>query len=636
MTPSATSLPQAGGEPLRHAAGRCLLLALAAWWTASPYRAFDQDALYYAAEALFRGGLADLSADPFFHHGSQGDYSLFIRPFAGLIRALGVDSAALALTVAGRLLWLLAAARLAVGLAPTWTAAVGALALLLWLPSDYEPFRLLALGEPFAVPRLWAEAVGLLGLAEAVRRHHGRALLLTLLACGLHPLMGVAALAVLALLWPGPRAAEASGPSWPTQLGRLVLAAGLLGGLAWGGLAPFDRLLARYDPAWWQIVVTRNYFTVTDAWSAEDFAGVAAWWAVLGWAAWRLPAGSAGRRLGQALWLVAAASLLAWVLSCALRAVLGVQVQLWRVLWLVHAIVPLLLVAAWARPGDRGPAEQAQAALAVGAMLAGGWGALVLASLLLAWGGPWPLRSVQLSPGRQRALALSLLALVLLTGLAELPGLRQSLHALGASPHAWPQALAQTPAVGLLLSAGVWALARAPARRGVLLRHLPTLAATALLLAAVVGWWLPAQARLQRSPAWVAALAQALPPGQTVYWQQPLERTWLDLRRPHYAHALQGASALFSRPQALELQRRLRRLQAVGLTEGPSEWPEYPSRKPLDERSARWLCEDPALDLVLLEGRWPLATRQLRLEPGQDWSIFECAAWHRPHPGDPS
>jgi hypothetical protein len=611
-----------------------LLLALAAWWVANPYRAFDQDALYYAAEALFRAGLADLSADPFFRHGSQGDFSLFITPYAALIRAVGVDVAALAVTVLGRVLWLWAAARLARALAPSWAAAGLGLALLLWLPNSYEPYRLLSLGEAFAVPRLWAEAACMLALADLVACRHARALWLALLGCGLHPLMGAGALVLVLLLWPLPgRLAALSAMSLLT---RLTVAALALALLAAAGLAPFDRLLLRYDPAWWQIVGTRNFFTVTASWGVGDVALVAAWWLLLGWSAWRHPAGSAPRRLGVGLCVVVAAGLLAWVLACALQAVLGVQVQLWRVLWLLHVVVPLLVVAALARRPLRDPAEQASALLALAVLLTATWSALVLALLLIGLSVPWPALQGHLPPARQRRLAGLLLALVLLARLAALPELQQTARSLGSAAQPWLQALTMEPAAGLLLTAGLWAALRQPVlQRPLALRGLTALAVL-LLGSAAWAWGQPALARLQRSPAWVVPLRAALPPGQTVYWRHGLDRTWLDLRRPHYAHPMQGASALFSRPQALELQRRLLRLQAAGLTEGPPEWPEFPTQQPLDARTARWLCEDPALDLVLLEGRWPQATRQLQLEPGQAWSIFECADRRRPQQGAPS
>lgn len=598
-----------------------LSLAIGVWWAAKPYRAFEHDALYYMAEALSRSGLANFSRDLFFRYGSQGEFTPLMAPYASLVAWLGVHVSAWIVTVAGKLAWLVAGWCLARALARTSAQACLALSLVLVLPSFYPSADIFNYGESFATPRLVSEALALLGLAATVagRRWWGGALVF--MAFVAHPLMGAPACAGFLMMV---HAAKAEVRPWRRAV--VVLGLGMVLALAGAalGVHPLDRLFARYDQAWWDVVALRNDYALVQNWSVPSLMQLAAQCVFLGLAAAMSRAGSAARTLAQSLLIVALVGLAAWLFGCASRNVLLVQLQPWRVLWLTQWLTPILWVAAFpAAWRSWTPSDHTLAALVAAGLLVSPLGTVVLALVagLLVWAPEQVARHVPAQ--RQRLLAFGILGTVLLMRLVSLPDLAAISRLTTTYQYPWVQALANEPAPWV--TAG-WALLHLGSRWSVPLRFAKAACGVSIGLALLsFGSWLAQGERLAHAEEpWAAELRQRLPADAVVYSTEPFPTLWLDLRRAQYADTIHGASALFNRDQALEVERRLRRLSVIGL----SNWPANPRAEQgmvhLDADRIRALCREPEIDVVITVGRWNFASEHIQASHGQTLAVFEC------------
>jgi hypothetical protein len=599
------------------------LVALAVWWIGGPYTAFDHDGVYYAAEALRRLDPALLSVDPFFLGGSQGDFSIFVSPYALLVRWLGLSQAALGVTVVWKWLWVLAACLLLASLSRSRAEAYVALGVGLVLPRLYEPSHVFAYAEPFATPRLVAECLTLFALTTSMRGRPLLALGLALLATATHPLIGWPALAICLLIHVAFRTGRFQ---WRIALAVVLGCTALGAGGAAIGTPVLERLLQRYDDAWWAVVSARNFFALAQGWPAEGLLGAACWLLLLAFVARQAP--EPIHKLGISTALVGALAVGAWIAGSYAHDVLLVQLQPWRVMWIVQWLMPCLWALHFVRVGLAQPAEQILLMLVAAAVLCTNAGAVVLTGLVFLRLTKGAAIDARVSPTLQRSLAAILLTLILATRLTGLGYLKAAASALAGSPVPTLQALAWEPAFWFPAGAAVlWAASKWPWRAP---------AAWALQAGACVtaatgfAFWLAMAAqRLEPTAPWIASLRRHIPVNATVYWQVPLDKIWLDLQRSSYASHAQGASVLFSRPMALELQRRLERLRILGLAGGPSAWADLAGAGRLDGRRAPPLCEDSALDFVIVPGSWPQAELQLPGPSSETLSIFECQR-HRP------
>jgi hypothetical protein len=265
--------------------------------------------------------------------------------------------------VTGLSLWLAALAAVAAQLA-RGRALWAMLACTAAVPLAYSYwFRV---GEPHATPRIFAEAAILAGLAVMLSGRRLWALPPLLVAAMLHPVMALAGFGVLFLtlcahdrrwLWAG------------LALAALVLVAGALG-------APMaERLFARMDAAWLEVVRARSKVVLPTTWPAREWGRMALQLATVAIAA-SLLTGPRRVVLGAIAVVAALGAVLTVLAGDWLGSLLVIQVQPWRAIWVAAAIAPACLcsapsnsVAATTRPGSRwrrwrwpGPAPPAQSA----------------------------------------------------------------------------------------------------------------------------------------------------------------------------------------------------------------------------------------------------------------------------------
>ena len=567
-----------------HSVRLTAIIALAAIWLFTHrYFGILHDGLFYAVQALARLDPPAYARDIFFAYGSQDDYSLFSRAYAGMIATLGLDRAALLGLAAAHLAWMLAAYALARQFLQGAALRIG-LGLLFALPGHYgsqaeSAHDVLRYAEGFLTARSWAEPLVLAGVAAAIADRNKLALAAIAGAAACHPIMAMPGMIFLtAFHWrPGAR--------W------LLLGAAAAAAIAF--------LMPEMDPAWLAEVRRRARFVMLDAWSWGELLEPLAWAGILLAAASRTEA-----RLAAACRALALAGIGGYylaLLATASHAALLIQAQPWRCLWLLKLSALLALTMMFARHWPRSAADRwlllALAAAALTAQTLGGPVALALALLAQrAWrpnGEPPELpRWLPLAGGIALALVLleSLLALAQ-QGLAFAQRLVEWADPASALPRGDLAAFFQGP-LALLLPLALALLLWLHARSAV-----AALASALLVLGVAAAGWYRADDPLQRhlfSDSIARPFGNSIARDQTVYWQNNLPPTWFLLRQSGYASKEQGASTLFSRPAAMATAQRLERLARFETrVAAPAS---------ASERLAalRELCADPALDVVVL------------------------------------
>lgn len=606
--------------------GVVLALGVLLWWSSSPFLgAAHHDSLLYAADALHRLAPGSFTRDPFFAGQTQGRYSIFGALYAQLITLVGLPLAAWLFSLAGRLLWLFALLRLVRRLwphSPHWPL-LGVLALL--LPRHYDSGGFFSYAEPLATARCWAEAMVLTALGFQAGGQRVLAWAAMGLAAILHPLMALPGVLLLCLLQP-PR----------LRAGLLVTGLGLLGLGAWLGLQPLAGLLQVFDDAWWQIVIHRVSYLLPWSWGEDAWLRVLLWACVLLYS-WRSDASATIRHLAGSLAVALALGLAIWMLAAWSRNVLLMQLQPWRVLWLVQLMAPVLWAAGWMNHSEWRLGERLHLGLMVVAISSVGWGSLLVVPALFCLhprAVVWLERHAALNTSLWPVLWLACAALLLLN-LSVHWAEAHILHAIqDMLTPAWPAWWVVLSSYAWLGLPGLWwgwiAGKSLPAQP-----HLARFAVLTLLLL-LASLWVQEGRRQLRPHTDAAALRAHIPPGALVYWGS-LADTWLLLNRAHYASWQQGAGVVFSREAALTLAARLKRLEQLGLAVDPRiDRPagtapprQTAAPRPASEQ-ARQLCADPALDYAIL-GQAGAGSTAVDLS-GRQVHVFECRSLARKDP----
>jgi len=604
---------EAGLGPARRQTFTLFLCVLAMWVATHPYPGVTHDARLYTLQALHALDPGRWGQDLYFAYGTQDSFTLFTRAYAPLVAGLGLGLANLIASCVGGALWLGAAFALVWSLFKArierWAAVSGIILLAGWY------HVILTYAEPFATPRLYAEAATLAALALALRRRRIAAAVLLAVTAMIHPLVAIYGVCVVAL-------------SWATQDRRiwlLICAAAVI--LAIGvalRIGPLALLWQVYDPTWWRILSAHLTWPLLSKWAPIDQLRAASTLVTLG--ACAAVANSRERRLTLTVLLVTVAGIVVSLIGTdGAHNVLLASLQLWRGLWLATVAVniglPILLL--------RGPSGATRALLALGMILSVASrfllvlctlapGVLAVASVLL-------VAQTRLSERWRpviRFTAWAAAAVAAAAGVAmvafqpDMEALAAQLTGLGVVM-LWVSAPVAI-AVGCVLFA-TRNLSRERRRRVGRLAAMATgavLAGVALLLSqlgdsmlavhltelvlallAAVGLglslrrpdarWLPAVALLvvaglaladQRS-AWARYVEGSGPDGglsvflagaDHIYWQGELgsEALWFRARRPSYFGCVQGAEAVFFRGVALEWVRRATALREVGAAKG--------------------------------------------------------------------
>ena len=563
ILPSAIACPRPGETPGKLfaidrrdlAIGTALLVF---WAFCNPYYAVDASNLIYAARAFADLDPAGVGRDVMFLNDGQSGFTVFTWIMRELAAGLGLARASWLVSVAAMLAGFAAAFVLAstIGRGRTrYLIVVFAAA----LPAEYGGYKLFSYAEVAATPRPFAEALVLCGLAALVGRRPALATILVALAAALHPIMAASGAAVL-VLW-----LAMDDRRWLAVFGVLVLAVVVLAICA---IPPFDRLGTIVDPQWAAILKARNPHLFPSLWPAGWIGRAAARIATLVIAANLAPARV--RRLFLLTVVVGLSGFAAaYLLDERVGSLLVLQVQTWRMMWLVFALATagaaICVIELWSRGGT--------ARIALG-FLALAW---VYADVDVA-AAVFALVAVgvfyALDPNDYAAFKTPIAWVVATIAAWVCYGLLQTqLDMLGVTSNA-PDGLAgearRTIAqafdyVPVAAIVAVWAV-----------RGAPRIGPLSLGVAAAIGGLVLFGGWDQRSAANIyfdsgggapdLARLVATRPGE-VYWIDGGRKAWWWLHRPQWLSPIQGAGIVFSRNLALIYKARAARAIAAGLAD---------------------------------------------------------------------
>lgn len=597
--------------------GTALLLLGACWLVAHPHMGLWHDARLYAVDALARLNPGVFDRDLFLMNGSQGQFTVFPHIFATLIGLAGLEHAALIIALAGKLLWLAALFLLARAMMPRPMLWLLGMVLVMGYPAFYDSHKVFSYGESFATPRIFAEAFTLLALAAWLKAYRLAALILTLIAGVLHPLMALPGGALLTLMY-----FKSTRYGFAALAAFAILAIGVASLLATG---LYGRLFEVFDPDWFDVIVLRNPYVFLDQWSAVAFGRVLFLCVVLGLMA--RESGSRLQPLARAM-LVATIALMAlsWMGAGVWKNVLLTQLQLWRVLWLGQIVALLMLAELLPRLWKAGYPDRVLAACLASAFLLDTWaaGAATLGGLLLRTLFVRADGRIDTHGGLWRALPWVIVLPWLFAHFASLP------YWFAANELSWRTLLGDR--VGLIAILGVFYLAQV--KWG---RRMPSLgigAAAGLFLAAIFVWAEVGEHE-HKGPEWQGVYQQLrkdISPGSVVAAATSggVEATWFELGRASYASQAQTVGALFNRKTALAGGRRLELLHGAGFPDSQVEWGagRDTQTNPLTQGSIMRLCQAPDLDYVLAGGAYAGAKHYF-LNKRPAVSLFACRKFRK-------
>lgn len=541
------------------------LAAIAIFLIMHPYRGIIGDALIYVTRELARDDPQGLGRDFMFVSDRQTDFTIYSGLVGWLLDFhLPPGAVAQGLSFAGLLLWFAAASLFAFALLRTqhetpllaWRNAMVIMVVVAVFPFTYAPDSTFSAAEALAVPRPLAEALVLACFAFLLMERRGLAAACLAGAFLVHPLMALAGLSVVYLyLVAGDRRWL-----WVGGAGLVALVAAALADVP---LA--NQLFIQLDPDWRALLEKRTRYL---------FVGLAngAFWnkqlvsLVTLFICARVCDGLARRFVASTVLAAFIGLLLSYLFADRWASVLILQLQPWRILWIVSVLGPaamgLLALRLW--PGTRSD-RMVLACLAIAWLardettlsvplaltalilhlegdrwkdrISSIWGAILWASVVVTWLLMTGLPLYSLMDSLWRAP----------------PGLRLELS------YFWTLNPLALPLSALAVA---WALKSRPVP--VALGALISLVAAGL--AAVIWDDRPAlQAALETRQAPPELLA-AMPPGKApVLWLGGGKETWYWLARPNWAAAIQGAALVFSRPTAMMWSERAALLVDAGL-----------------------------------------------------------------------
>ena len=518
-----------------------------------PYGGIEADGILYTIQALYKIDPQPYRHDLFFEFGSQTDLSLFAAVFGKAVATFGVIPSYRFGLIVAQLVWWTAAYRISrkvVGAPWHWLV----LTLAAGMPALYASHQL-AYAEKFLSARLPAEAIALWAIVFSLERRLFAAFAAAALASALHPLMGAVGLAVVAFC-AAPRV-----PWWR------ILAVGLaLFGLV--QMLPIHALLVHpFDSEWLALARYDIGGLFPSIWGTFPW-NTSCWALALPILLSAVEPGARGRFWDLLALIGVAGMAVSVVADIAGSDALWVQLQTWRVLWILTFMQwPALGVLARRLRGDASVLLWLLAIFWLMMGTVGGFAALALAvgvkvvSLArsqpfsgASWTVPTPMRSRALFV----ATVLAAVAFVKFE-LAYQAAVNFYFQPYRTVNFLWLEALSHTN----LAIVTVLTLIGCQLIRGRAGQLIFGIVLTGLLGYAIVNFD-------QRSPdakivesrcddRGALPFAGVVRPGQVVYWDGPAQRlvyTWFLLRTANYFSPWQAAGSIFHRETLFDALRK--------------------------------------------------------------------------------
>jgi hypothetical protein len=606
------------------------LMALATWLILRGYHGLLGDAQLYAFQALARIH-PHLASDLYLQNTSQDQFTIFSPVYAWFIESLGLEHAARALTLVFTL-WLLAAAW---NIARTLTSRDGAwlaVIFLLIVSGSYGGSGVFQFSEGFLTARLPAEAMIATSLACYFRGLKVVGFVTATAALLVHPLIALPGLLLLICL---------SIPIRVSVVGAIVCA---LGALLMSGAATrsawVSNLFPVMDLAWLTIAQERSQFLFLQLWSFRDWELNARPFFYLTFAAMVLEDARI-RRLCVAAGIVGATGLAVSFIAGELgpMAIL-VQGQAWRWVWIATFVsallVPAIMLQIWQ---DKQCGPPCALFLVAGLTFPAVDGTACVSLGLVLWltKSYLPVRAGLLLRWIAWVLLAAILGWIALRDRSIVAAVRDTSSVAGPMRELFGLQFFVTLAAALVW----WCV------RGSRSARTPILVSAALLAVSI--FMLPAAFKQSRTLASAADIAEfadwqaAIPPTSTVLVTPPRDVgtfVWFTLQRPNYLALDQSAGVVFSRPTALEVQRRseillplmdpnwkiLTRLRAGAADKRKLEVP----TRPLTSATLKQVCTDSQFGFVISNqdvGFDPVPHQ--KAGPWKDWNLYDCGKVRR-------
>lgn len=602
-----------------------LPLLIGVWMFIQPYIGITHDGLLYTAQALNRLHPDIYALDVFFKYGSQDDYTVFSPLYAWGIDSLGIERAAFLFTFVSKLIWFAALVWMARGLLSGLWLPLG-IALVVALTPFYDNDAIFAYGESFVTARPLSEAFGMFALGWLVRGRPVLAMMATLPALMLHPLMGLPVLLVMILSWIRKPA---------LQLVAVVVALSVAILVMMLSSENTEHILFRvFTQDWYAIINGRTPEVLLHNWTPHGWARVV-WISALWWTAYQY-GDSLEKKLGRTLlFTVAGAFLVAWLAGSISQNVFFTQLQLWRVLWIGQLLGFLIL----ARMLPRLWSENLHSKLQAGVLLLALFLADVPRIIFLVAATPLIFlvqrKLPYWKPARVHYALLGLLVFIVLY-----PRLEEIIDTMFLIlPQEGKARLPIFSKEPLVLFMALVFLSLFLRRRSEKLLVGIFSIGVAILCLSLMFWgqgYRTFALATEENQAYIREVQSKIPQSAVVFWEEGLPQTWLLLQRAYYASHRQNAGALISKTSALEISRRMKRLLDAGFSEGEPKKREtlLKNRKKHTAEDVLYLCADPPLDFVIMSQRVSLQhDMQFKLHLGRrvsgkprfaEYYLYQC------------
>jgi hypothetical protein len=606
------------------------LMALATWLTLRGYHGLLGDAQLYAFQALARIH-PHLASDLYLQNTSQDQFTIFSPLYARLIKSLGLEHAARALTLVFAI-WVLAAAW---SIARTLTSREGAwlaVIFLLIVAGSYGGSGVFQFSEGFLTARLPAEAMIATSLACYLRGLKVLSFVTAAAALFVHPLIALPGLLFLICL---------SVPIRVSVVGAIACAVSAL--LISGAATRFawaSNLFPVMDLAWLSVVQERSQFLFLQLWSFRDWELNLRPFFYLTFAAMALPDARI-RRLCVAAGIVGVTGLAVSFIAGALGPVaILLQGQAWRWVWIATFLSALLMPATILKiwPDQKcGPPCTLLVMAGLTLPEVDGTACISLGLVLWLMKSYLPVRAGLFLRWLTLASVVAILAWIVVRDW------RIVVFAMRTSGVAdRMRELFGLQFLVTLAAAWVWWCIRSSRTAWA-----PTLVSAALLALSI--FMLPAAFKQSRTLASAADIAEfgewlaAIPLTSTVLVTPPRDVgtfVWFTLQRPNYLALDQSAGVVFSRTTALEVQRRseillplmdpnwkiMTRLNAGAADKRKLDVP----TRPLTVAALNQVCTDSGLGFVISTqdlGFNPVPHQ--KAGPWKDWNLYDCGKVRR-------
>ncbi|MGB6175346.1 MAG: hypothetical protein WBF43_03160, partial [Methylocella sp.] len=333
------------------------LIAFLVFVLGRPYRGIFQNPQIYIGRAVADLDPSGVGSDLMFVHDGQFGFSLFPFVVRAMVALWGPAMTGEVLALVAALAWFLAARALArqfAGGGAAWVVVIFAAL----LPNAYGAPYPFGFAELMAVPRPFAEAFVLAGLAALAARRDFVCLCCIAAAALLHPIMALAGCGVFVAV----RGLEDRRWFWfCAGAGALSILGGAL------GLPLMDRLFTAIDPSLQSLHESHDAFLFPSLWPIESFPPLIVQTATIAIAA-HLHQGRARRILAAIMVVGLGGIAISAIFGDWLSSLLVVQVQPWRTAWLMAVAGAMALGVCAVELWRRGPS-----------------GRMVLALLALCW-----------------------------------------------------------------------------------------------------------------------------------------------------------------------------------------------------------------------------------------------------------